>query len=363
LGGDQNRFAGVAYPTGPAGPQGAPQRNEPPPLEMPYIRVQALQCLHEGKVVTNLRTVERSQVVILTEPVHSEGDNPVATWVMFRLAGPEQLETQVRRYQISTGLALGGIALALFLTVNLGRSLTRQRLEQEQLREELRHSEHLAALGKLLAGVAHEVRNPLAGIRSTVQLWKRLPDSARTDDSLDAVVHAVDRLNDIVSKLLYFSRSDNAVRKTVSFNPVIMETVKLLEAQAADQHVRFEAVIDPDLPMILGSASALRQVILNLLTNALQAMPGGGQIRCVTQVNADGQSVEVVIADTGTGISPEDRKHLFEPFYTTRPEGTGLGLALCREIVVQHGGRIEWAPTAGPGATFRLSFPIVGGWG
>ncbi|TMQ32461.1 MAG: histidine kinase, partial [Planctomycetota bacterium] len=240
---------------------------------------------------------------------------------------------------------------------NLGRSLKRQRLDQERLREGLRRSEHLAGLGKLLAGVAHEVRNPLAGLRSTVQLWQRLPDTARTQGSMEAVVQAVDRLNEIVTRLLYFSRADRDERQPVPINEVLSETLKLLEAQAANQGVALEFDLQPELPDVLGSASALRQVFLNLATNALQAMPHGGQLRCRTRYEL--REVEILFADTGPGVSPEDRQHLFEPFFTTGPEGTGLGLALCREIVVHYGGQIDLMSSDGPGASFRVMLPVA----
>jgi len=285
---------------------------------------------------------------------------------MFRVTKPEDLARQVVRYQVSTGLALGGIMLAVVLTLNLGRTLQQHRLdqerlrrEQERLREELRRSGHLAGLGKLLAGVAHEVRNPLAGIRSTVQLWERLPETSRTPTSMAAVIHAVDRLNDIVTRLLYFSRADSTERQAVQVNQVLLETLELLRAQAATQSVSLECDFEEGLPAVLGAASALRQVFLNLATNALQAMPSGGRLCCTTGFQPATKTVEVRFADTGPGISPEEQQHLFEPFFTTRPEGTGLGLALCREIVLQHGGRIELLPGVGSGATFRVVLPTT----
>ena len=175
---------------------------------------------------------------------------------MYRVTGPEALADQLRRFQISTGLALGGISLAVLLTWNLRRILKRQRIEQEHLQDELRRTEHLAALGKLLAGVAHEVRNPLAGIRSTVQLWERLPGTTQTPESMHAVVEAVDRLNEIVSRLLCFARVDNAERQPVAINLVLTETLHLLDAQAASQSVTIERDFDPNLPSVSGAASA-----------------------------------------------------------------------------------------------------------
>ncbi len=353
-----DRFAGYGFPTDqPGGPP--PERGDgPPSKEVPFVLLQARQSLSldPGEFQVDVRTIGPSRVAVVTGPVGPDRHARAAVWALYRLTRPETLEAELRRYQVSTGLALGGIALAVVLTANLARTLRDQRLAQERLRDDLRRAEHLAALGKLLAGVAHEVRNPLAGIRSTVQLWERLPETAQDPDSRAAVIGAVDRLNEIVGRLLYFARADNAERQPVSVNAVLAETLNLLEAQAAGQSVTIERDLDPNLPSVSGSASALRQVFLNLATNALQAMPQGGRLRCSTRHEARPRTVEVRFADTGPGIPAEDRKHLFEPFFTTRPEGTGLGLALCREIVLQHGGRIE-LEAADTGTTFRVTIP------
>jgi signal transduction histidine kinase len=333
--------------------------DDPPPKETPFILVQAknILMLQPGEFQFDIRTVGPSRVAILTEPVGAARPARAAAWTMFRVTKPEDLASQVLRYQVSTGLALGSIALAVVLTANLFRSLKKQRVDQERLREELRRSEHLASLGKFLAGVAHEVRNPLAGIRSTVQLWERLPETSRTPGSMEAVIHAVDRLNDIVTRLLYFSRADNAERQLVDINALVGETLELVKAQAATQRVDIRREFDNRLPAVRGAANALRQVFLNLATNALQAMPDGGDLFCTTIWQPATNMVEIRFQDSGHGIAPDERKHLFEPFFTTRAEGAGLGLALCREIVLRHGGSIELAPSETTGAAFRVLLP------
>jgi signal transduction histidine kinase len=267
----------------------------------------------------------------------------------------QRAEESGRSYRtaVLSNLLTGVLAVAL---VSLVFYLLRR---YDALRQRAaQRTEHLAVLGQLLAGVTHEVRNPLAGIRSTVQLWERLPDTARSPDSMHAVVQAVDRLNEIVSQLLHFARVENVERQPVSVNAVLTETLDLLEAQAAGQSVAIERDLEPSLPNVAGSASALRQVFLNLATNALQVMPQGGRLRCRTRSDAQKRTVEVRVSDTGPGIAPEVRQHLFEPFFTTRPDGTGLGLALCREFVHQHGGRME-LESGDPGATFRVVLPAV----
>jgi two-component system sensor histidine kinase AtoS len=277
---------------------------------------------------------------------------------MVRVTGPAELQAQARRNLVSAVLGLGGIVLALALTFRLERSLRRSRAEQDRLATELRQAEHLAWLGRLLAGVAHEVRNPLAGIRSTVQLWQRLPETARSPAALEAIVHNVDRLEGLVGRLLLFARSGHEPARPADLGALVGEAFDLLRARAAEQKVELIADLEERV-IVQGAAGPLGQVVLNLLLNALQAMPAGGRVTCRTRrVGAD--QVELTVIDTGPGVPAEVRAHLFEPFFTTRAEGTGLGLALCREIVEQHGGRIDLVGD-GPGATFRVVLPAQPG--
>ncbi|OYV85430.1 MAG: hypothetical protein B7Z73_13600, partial [Planctomycetia bacterium 21-64-5] len=358
LNGTGDRFSGYAFPTGRPRPPRRHKRDEPPPLEEPYIRIQARQSLSlpVGEVSISVRDVGPSRVMIVTEPVGARRPAPAATWLMYRLVDPRLLDRQVQQYRASSGLALGGLLLAMLLMAGLARNLKRQQQEQARLRDELRRSERLASLGTLLAGVAHEVRNPLAAIRSTVQLWQRLPDRSRTPESLEAVIGAVDRLNETVSQLLYFSRADGTQREPVDVNSLLRETLDLFAAQANSQHVSLSADLSDEIGVIPASPGALRQVFSNLTTNALQAMPDGGQLRVATRPGQSGERVAIEFADGGRGIPPEVKAHLFEPFFTTRSEGTGLGLALCREIIVQHEGTIECVDSEA-GACFRIDLP------
>jgi signal transduction histidine kinase len=338
-------------------------RRDPPPRETEAIRQLARAALEAepGAVPTvEVRDVGPSRVAIATVAVGDDRPARVAVWVMVRLTGPEQQKARLGRLQLATGFSLVGILLALGLTLGLIRSLRQETLKQERLRDELRKSEHLAALGRMLAGVAHEIRNPLTAIRSTVQLWERLPDRARTPESLAAVVAAVDRLDGLVGRLLLFARSGQEGRRAADLYGVVAETLELIRARAAAQKVEVESDLAGDLPPVAGAHQVISQVVLNLLTNALQAMPEGGALSCRTRRARSGL-VELLVGDTGPGIPGELRDRIFEPFFTTRPDGTGLGLALCREVARQQGGDVTLEPEAGPGATVLLTLPPASG--
>jgi signal transduction histidine kinase len=359
LSGPHDEFVGFAFPTGPAHGPRHEKRRDPPPREEPYIRLQAAETASQEGSDPLIQAIDvgPSRVAVATVPVGPQRPAHLVVWLMYRVTGPEDHRVRAQRYLVSTSLALAGIVAALVLTLSLRRTLARERESRERLRDELRRSEHLASLGLLVAQVAHEVRNPLAGIRSTVQLWQRLPHESQTPESMQAVVTAVDRLDELLTSLLQFSRAESTDREPLNLNLVLRDSLELLRAQAAQQHVLLELHLDSQLPAIVGSAQALRQVVLNLATNALQAMPASGRLTCRTHWRSSDNTVEFEIQDTGPGIDPDVRSRLFEPFFTTRTQGTGLGLALCREIILQHNGRIELESVAPHGTLCRVVLP------
>jgi len=297
-------------------------------------------------------------VAIRTTPIRA-GDRVVAAaWTLTRLGDPIFLDRPAAGYRLFAGLALAGIALSLSLTFSLIRTVRRQAAERDRLQLDLRRSDRLAALGKLLAGVAHEVRNPLAGIRSTAQLWQR--GVGADAESLDGLVHEVDRLEEIVSRLLQFSRVDAQDLAPGDLNAVLAEAARLVSGPAGAKGVRIELDLDPALPPAMMAPPALLQVFRNLTTNAVQAMTGGGTLRLMTRRDPSGNTLLATVADSGPGMATEALGHLFEPFFTTKPEGTGLGLAIAREIALAHRGDLRAANRPdGPGAVFSLTLPAA----
>ena len=332
---------------------------ELPDREADLIEIQVDAAIRKDRVLFAVEEVQApgpTTVAIRAEPVAVDGHVVGATWVMIRLIDPLFLDRSVRGYQVASGLALGGVALSLVLTAGLTGTVRRQAAERDRLQAGLRRSERLAALGKMLAGVAHEVRNPLAGIRSTVQLWQRGigPDG----ESFDDLLAEVDRLEGIVARLLHFSKASATELVPGDLNSVVAEVARLARGPAESQGVLVEVDLDPDLPPLAMSPPALVQIFRNLTTNALQAMPGGGTLRLTTRLDTQQRAAEAGVSDTGPGLAPDALAHLFEPFFTTKPGGTGLGLAIAREIALAHRGELSAAPRPdGPGVTFTLRLP------
>ncbi len=256
------------------------------------------------------------------------------------------------------------IAVALILALGVYRvpvqALARAIRQLEATEMQLLHAAKLGAIGEIYAGLTHELNNPLAIILARVRLL--LDDAAQrhldpdTSRDLVTIERNATRIAEIMRGLLAFARKADFERLPVDLNRVVAEVVALVEKPFAKQNISIEVATASDLPGVLGSRDHLQQVLLNLLTNARDAMPGGGRIGVRTKVGRGCAVVEV--EDSGTGIPPQAQDRLFEPFFTTKEvgRGTGLGLSVSYGIMKAHGGEIEAHSRPGKGALFRLTF-------
>lgn len=230
--------------------------------------------------------------------------------------------------------------------------------EKVRLEEQLLQVEKLSSIGLLAAGLAHEVNTPIAGISSYTQmLLKEMPDSDARKPILQKIEKQTFRAAEIINGLLNFARMNGTEFTEIDINHLIRESLNLLEHQLRQGRIRVEPQLDDSLPPVVGNAGKLEQVFVNLFLNAKDAMPAGGLLRIRTQ-RSDG-SVEVDIADSGVGISEENIKRIFDPFYTTKRsgKGTGLGLAITYGIIQEHGGRIFVESAPHKGTCFKLRLP------
>ncbi|HZS60232.1 MAG TPA: ATP-binding protein [Gemmatimonadaceae bacterium] len=239
----------------------------------------------------------------------------------------------------------------------IGRDMTGER----EMRSRLMETERLAAVGELVAGVAHEVNNPLSSISAFAQLLLRDDTlSPQQRESIDVIRSETGRASQVVRDLLAFARRSAPQREPLDLNQVVERTVRLRNYQLTSSGIRVAMDLSPDIPAIHGDARQLQQVVLNLVTNAIQAMAnvGGGTLSIATR--GDRHTVVLDVADTGPGIPSDLRQRIFEPFFTTKPEGegTGLGLSVSYGIVTAHGGTITLVESA-TGARFVVSIPAI----
>ncbi|MBM4332941.1 MAG: PAS domain S-box protein [Deltaproteobacteria bacterium] len=239
--------------------------------------------------------------------------------------------------------------------------LLRDLREIRDLQEKVRRSERLASLGRLAAGVAHEIRNPLSSIRGFAQYFmRRLKGQEEEEGYASIMVKEVDRLNRVISELLDFAKPKEPHRELNFVQNLLDHSLKLLEADLARKKVEVEKEYDTNLPLVLLDRDQISQAFLNLLLNALESIEEGGNIRVSLKKGEDPSSLEITVADTGRGIPPEDLKKVFEPFFSTKRKGTGLGLAIVHQIIEAHGGDIIVESQEGRGTTFRITLPVSG---
>jgi len=272
------------------------------------------------------------------------------------------------------------------MTADLGRARTElhdliEELESKveerskellEARAEVAQGEKLASIGVLAAGIAHELNNPLTGVLTFTSLMrKKVLEGSEDAEDLDLVIRETKRCASIIRRLLDFAREKVPVKGFFNLNQVLEDTVRFVERPASLQNVVITMDLDPDLPQIWGDADLIKQVAMNILVNAQQAIDGAGTITVVTRTHVAKTSqpteaaampmVELAITDTGCGIPEANMQRIFDPFFTSKEvgKGTGLGLSVSYGIVKAHGGEIKVTSVVGQGTTFRILLPVT----
>ncbi|MGG6312601.1 two-component system sensor histidine kinase NtrB [Paenibacillus macerans] len=232
--------------------------------------------------------------------------------------------------------------------------------ELETLRMELNHVERLSLVGQMAAGITHEIRNPMAVVRGFLQLMRE-KSPPTLDHYYRIVMEELDRANSIINDFLSLAQNRPVESETCHMHEILKELTPLLWADANLRGQTIEVKLDDQLPSLLLNAKEIKQLILNLARNGMEAMDEKGQL--TLEAKAAETGALLMVSDTGPGIPPGQREKLFEPFYTTKAKGTGLGLALCLSIVERHGGKISVDSAEGQGTTFTVFFPFAGAQG
>lgn len=267
------------------------------------------------------------------------------------------------RYQslviLTSGVVMGVLLVVLVFVVKRGEAIMqRQAQEQVHLKERLARAEHLSALGGMLASVSHEIRNPLGIIRSSAELLKKkMAQLDPANDFPSIIVEESSRLNNIITDFLKYARPIEPNLQPCHLNDIVQKNLHYLEPQIQGQGYIVDTHLATELPDILGDAEMLYQAILNLLINALQSMPGGGRLQIQTIVEK--QTVSLCITDEGEGITPEVAEKIWDPFFTTKEKGTGLGLGIVRNIIKAHNGQITIGNRSTKGVRVTVALPAT----
>lgn len=242
------------------------------------------------------------------------------------------------------------------------RAMLRIEEDLEQTHKMLMQSEKMAGLGRLAAGVAHEINNPMSGIMLYANLIKEdLGEMHPATEDLQTIIHEAERCKVIVADLLEFSHQKSYEMALIDLNEVICKTLTVVQNQPLFHNIEINRQLTPNLPPIFGNTIRLNQVILNIVVNGAQAMGGRGVLKITSRTRANHDINEIIIHDSGPGIDKNVIEQIFEPFFTTKTtgEGTGLGLSVSYAIVKEHKGSIRASSEPGQGATFTLRFPAV----
>jgi signal transduction histidine kinase len=314
----------------------------------------------------SLRDPER-HVVLIVAGAGAVAICAVSMFVLAYLIQRPMVELQEKMAQVSEGDLNASVSFSGRNDEigDLGRNFNHMMLQLRESRDEIERlhrtqmsrAEHLATLGELATGLAHEIRNPLAGIAGVIEIVGRdLPATSPARAVVKDVRLEITRISRTLTDLLETARPRRPEVRRSNLNTTVEHAVMLARQQVLSRPIKIELQKAPDLSEVEHDSDQVHQVLLNLLLNAVQAMEGAGTVH--VEIGSRGDCASVVVSDTGRGISPQNLPNIFRPFYTTKGNGTGLGLSLAHRIVEDHHGRIEVSSTVGKGSKFTVLLPF-----
>jgi len=324
----------------------------------------------EEKVVTlnemAEQILEKRREEIVGLPLnHAFGDGHPLTRMMTQTLSQEEeifhSELELKRGEANLWLMASTSLLADGDGRKMGAMIVFQDItEIKALEEKLRQADRLAALGTLSAGLAHEIKNPLSAIKTFVQLLpKKLESSSFMEKFNVTVPREIDRINQLVEDLLELTRRRMRPMVNLDVNRLVLQVIDLHGEEMERKQILFEDRLDRTIPLLSGDSERLYRAFSNLVINAIQAMPNGGSLAVSSEQEPSSFMVKITFKDTGIGMDEETSKNLFNPFFTTKDKGVGLGMAITHKIIEDHRGTIEVMSEKGRGATFVLRLPVV----
>jgi signal transduction histidine kinase len=394
-----NSFFGYSFPTSPP-PVPA---YGPPPRSYEIIRLQCLETIETNTTIVELHGFDPALFPLASIPLVSDEQVVGAVWVRIHVEKNMPIVKIRRILNRTTVVAIAGFFVLMFISAlfrdeiqgikkelvnirgNTGYRLKKrwgifgyiastinemldtiekEDLRRQKLEKQLHQKEKMASLGTMVAGVAHEVKTPLSIIKTRLQIWDKEIKAGRevqglvSHESLQMVVDETDRLTSLVNRLLVFSRPIDKKLKMTDVNLLITEVVNFVSIETGNRGLIIESSLKPDLPLIPLDQSTIRQVLINILGNSCDSMPGGGNIIVRSDLDSEGGCVIISVIDTGSGIPEDVMGSIFDPFFTLKDNGVGLGLAISYQIVKAHKGDIVIRNNPDAGVTCTIQLPL-----
>jgi signal transduction histidine kinase len=392
-----NEFYGYSFPSSPPP---VPVYG-PPPRSYNIIKTQSLESIEQNQSIVNLHSFDAAVFPLATKPIWLNSKVIGVVWVRIHIQNDLPVIRLKQVVYVTAIISIAGFIILVLLSALLGGEINGIKKEMEQIRtdptlrlrrrwwifgyissninemldtierdnnqrklleRELNQKEKLASLGNMIAGVAHEVKTPLAIIKTRIQMWQ-LEAEKRADisdhispESMQLVIDETNRLAGLVKKLLIFSRPIDKKMKLANLNKLINEVVGFLNIE--NGKIQVECNLNQDLPFVNIDENSIKQVIINILENSLEAMTNGGTININSALDKENDNIEIQISDNGQGIPDEILNKIFEPFFTSKESGVGLGLAISYQIIKAHNGEIFFENNSDRGTKCIIKLPL-----